>query len=355
MDIGQLENKLERRPHSPLYARLADEYIKIGKLAEAKELCLSGLRRYPAYSIVHVVLARCYYAQQDYQSALEEAHLALTIYPESGVIKDLIQKCLDGINPPPPVQEPEPQSEPAIGESQELVAEDQAVQEPVADGRDADDTAEFRSEEVSGLPIEEPVGEMINENMPAPMEHDEIPSDEDVPEPESPVDGGDAVGMDVIFHAQPVVEETEVEVVQPASVEPLEIADENVPAPPDNEAELQAGVLEEPVAENVREVAQDAVPQDEQISQDNETAIEIEQIEVPPVAETPESREKKIQDPDDGGIVSQTLAEIYARQGLYDEAILTYKLLRRRRPEKAEEFDNRIKELEAKLQVKSED
>jgi tetratricopeptide (TPR) repeat protein len=54
----------------------------------------------------------------------------------------------------------------------------------------------------------------------------------------------------------------------------------------------------------------------------------------------------------DGRIVSKTLAEIYATQGAYQEAILTYQLLREQRPGLEREFEERIKELESKLVAK---
>jgi hypothetical protein len=50
---------------------------------------------------------------------------------------------------------------------------------------------------------------------------------------------------------------------------------------------------------------------------------------------------------DDGRIVSRTLAEIYAGQGAFEEAIHTYKLLRKKRPADAAQIDERIAELEA--------
>jgi tetratricopeptide (TPR) repeat protein len=45
-------------------------------------------------------------------------------------------------------------------------------------------------------------------------------------------------------------------------------------------------------------------------------------------------------------IVTSTLAEIYASQGAYQEAIRTYTLLARRRPQEREHFERRIRELE---------
>jgi len=55
---------------------------------------------------------------------------------------------------------------------------------------------------------------------------------------------------------------------------------------------------------------------------------------------------------DEKRIVSRTLAEIYATQGEYGEAILTYRLLQRERPDLASEFMERIRELNVLLQQK---
>jgi hypothetical protein len=49
---------------------------------------------------------------------------------------------------------------------------------------------------------------------------------------------------------------------------------------------------------------------------------------------------------DAGRIVSKTLAEIYVAQGAFGEAILTYRLLKRTRPELVPQIDRRIIELE---------
>jgi hypothetical protein len=49
---------------------------------------------------------------------------------------------------------------------------------------------------------------------------------------------------------------------------------------------------------------------------------------------------------DAGRIVSKTLAEIYVTQGAFDEAILTYRLLKRTRPELVPQIEMRIIELE---------
>lgn len=58
--------------------------------------------------------------------------------------------------------------------------------------------------------------------------------------------------------------------------------------------------------------------------------------------------EEMIADTTDDEIITSTLAEIYAAQGAYREAIRTYSLLSRRKPEERERFELRIRELEEK-------
>ena len=51
----------------------------------------------------------------------------------------------------------------------------------------------------------------------------------------------------------------------------------------------------------------------------------------------------------EGEIVSQTLAEIYVKQGLFEQAIQSYRQLIQRKPAQAKEFEKRIGEIEKKL------
>ncbi len=55
--------------------------------------------------------------------------------------------------------------------------------------------------------------------------------------------------------------------------------------------------------------------------------------------------EQMIADTPEDEILTSTLAEIYAAQGAYREAIRTYSLLSRRKPEERERFELRMREL----------
>jgi hypothetical protein len=67
----------------------------------------------------------------------------------------------------------------------------------------------------------------------------------------------------------------------------------------------------------------------------------------------PQRADEELSPSIDTRIVSKTLAEIYVSQGAFAEAILTYRLLKQKRPAQSEEIDQRIRELEPKAQEKA--
>ena len=87
MDLQQIESKLSRRPHSPMFARLASEYLASGRIDEALELCTSGLERYPQYTTAHLVRAKCLAAKENYIEALVHLHYATMVFPDSTALR----------------------------------------------------------------------------------------------------------------------------------------------------------------------------------------------------------------------------------------------------------------------------
>ncbi len=68
-----LEDRVRSNPKSLLFARLADEYLKYGRIHEAIELCLQGVKQQPSYITGHFILAKAYVANEE----LEKAEMAL--------------------------------------------------------------------------------------------------------------------------------------------------------------------------------------------------------------------------------------------------------------------------------------
>jgi tetratricopeptide (TPR) repeat protein len=71
--LARLERVYRRHPHLPLFARLADLYLRRGQVLRALALCKEGCRRFPRYPTGFVVLSRCYQTR----GQLEEARIAI--------------------------------------------------------------------------------------------------------------------------------------------------------------------------------------------------------------------------------------------------------------------------------------
>lgn len=233
MTIEYLEQKLVRRPFSPLFARLVHEYLKVGRNQEAKKICFSGLENYPQYITAHFALAECYISEQDYNAAIQSIDTAISLNPNTETLRTL-------------------QSE---------------VQEII-----------------TSLSIPD----SINTN--SLNEYKLINSEESIT-------------------SVPAIE-TEI---------PIESTDQN------------------------------AITQKENITND-ESKLEL--IEAKPEIDQPVVPDEKSIGKDDSRIVSRTLAEIYASQGEHMEAIATYQILKRNRPDLKEEIEKRILELEGYIQDK---
>jgi tetratricopeptide (TPR) repeat protein len=255
MNVELMESRLAQRPTSPLFARLASQYLERGDPEKAIQLCRGGLEHFPGYASAHVVLARCLAAEGDYRSALQELRHARELTTGAGLLGRLQDDW----------------------EARSVAAESAAAPAP--------DVA---------LETESP----------------------EIPEAVGPQE-------EVALDAEPVIVR---EVEEQAPEPPLPAA-----APPPNESVVEASPVLIPQAERSAPEPQ-ARP---------EAATE-RRAEAPPEQEAEESDR----------IVSRTLAEIYARQGEYLEAIITYQLLKRQRPERANDFDARIRELEIMLQEK---
>ncbi|MEE2727866.1 MAG: tetratricopeptide repeat protein [Candidatus Latescibacterota bacterium] len=79
--LAKLEKVYRRNPDSPLFARLADLYLKRGKTEHALEICLQGCQKFPEYATGFMVLARCYEAGGAVEKARDALDQALRIDP----------------------------------------------------------------------------------------------------------------------------------------------------------------------------------------------------------------------------------------------------------------------------------
>ena len=81
--IAKLEKAFRRDPDSPLFARLADLYLKRGRIERALELCQKGCASFPDYATGFIVLSKCYEQRGALEEAREAMGQALRIDPEN--------------------------------------------------------------------------------------------------------------------------------------------------------------------------------------------------------------------------------------------------------------------------------
>ena len=81
--IAKLEKALQRDPASPRFARLADLYLKRGRIERALELCQKGCASFPDYATGFIVLSKCYEKRGALEEAREAMGQALRLDPEN--------------------------------------------------------------------------------------------------------------------------------------------------------------------------------------------------------------------------------------------------------------------------------
>ena len=81
--ISKLEKALRENPGIPLFAPLADEYLRRGRVARALALCQEGCERFPDYPTGFLLLARCYEARGNFEEVRNALDRALRLDPEN--------------------------------------------------------------------------------------------------------------------------------------------------------------------------------------------------------------------------------------------------------------------------------
>ena len=81
--IAKLEKAFRRDPDSPLFARLADLYLKRGRVEQALALCQKGCASFPDYATGFIVLSKCYEQRGALEEAREAMGQALRLDPEN--------------------------------------------------------------------------------------------------------------------------------------------------------------------------------------------------------------------------------------------------------------------------------
>ncbi|GEM_PF-6613790 len=373
MNIDELEAKLSRRTGSPLFARLADEYLAVGRINEAKEMCLSGLQRFPDYLTGHIVLARCFEAEQDYTAAIHSVEEALRVSPDASLPQSLLAEykirllrkptVIDGIDDhekpsmahivsPTEVEVREDIPPHDLTPTPDEIAMDVAAEPAPTEQRDempaatATGILETAGEELHATEEITPDHDSLTSNLP---ESGDMSAIENVSREVAGDSIPDGTALDRFLYGNGSdVEGNEDKAAAAEDLREPESAELAEALPLESSDVPTISVQTQEEGNSSSEIPAE-IPEEE-IRQETNVEGTLSTVEMTPPAthdEPPSAFGSE------GRIVSKTLAEIYAMQGAYSEAILTYRMLQEMRPEFREEYEKRIRELEPKVQAKT--
>jgi tetratricopeptide (TPR) repeat protein len=98
--VDELRKRLEAQPESRLFAQLAEELRKEGRLDEAVRVCREGLRHHPAYPSAHMTLGRAFFDKRELAAARTEFEAVLAAAPDNILAGRLLGECLEGLGDP---------------------------------------------------------------------------------------------------------------------------------------------------------------------------------------------------------------------------------------------------------------
>ena len=81
--ISKLEKTRRQNPGVPLFARVADEHLRRGRVSRALALCQEGCERFPDYPTGFLLLGRCYEARGNFEEARNLFEVALRLDPQN--------------------------------------------------------------------------------------------------------------------------------------------------------------------------------------------------------------------------------------------------------------------------------
>jgi len=327
--------------------RLAAQYFEREEHDRAREVCLSGIDLYPTYSTAYYILAKIFARQSDFTSAHESIQRAISLNPTATTFLQFRTEIEVQLYPTV-----EPLPDVLHSAESELTEETESVHVAVEELETPDE--ETGLEEITELPFEEIPG-FDEPEIPEQLEEQatiedisetvaEAPSftgvsstDNFLEEPtaQPPEQEGEIVGIKTFDPDVPVTVEQSVDQLVASSKDITQTES------PEVEPAVSATSLIDTTTEiTLESVELETIAPEETVTDSTATAELTSQIDIQ------EEELVKAQRMEDGRIVSKTLAEIFASQGEYQEAIITYTLLKHVRPNLSVEIEARIGELE---------
>ncbi|MCI0707818.1 MAG: tetratricopeptide repeat protein [Ignavibacteriae bacterium] len=288
--IKELEKRLKKQPGSPLFALLADYYLEEGRADDALRVCKEGITHHPYYATGHLLKARTLVTLGKAEEARKAVHTVNELLP--GI--ETIQKLLADLGGPVEAKAP-PTPTPK-------------VEEPFVPPSQAEELQQLES-----VVTEAPLATDISDLTP---EANFTPVAEPAAEPETQT-------------AAPAGEETQEEFT--ARIRQELAGTENTLS------------LDDYLSGNSVPLPQ-AMPSPAHSNEIEDLAGKLQGAKITPVIDL--SHKSEDSDGESAGFVTPTLAEIYVKQGWFDDAIKAYKSLAASKPELREAYEAKIKEVE---------
>lgn len=96
-EISWLKGQLDLNPKSMLFARLAERYLQMNEIDQAISVCKKGLMIHEDYATAHLVLARAYIKNQQFDEAERELKNVLTYDPKALAAHKLYSELMQKI------------------------------------------------------------------------------------------------------------------------------------------------------------------------------------------------------------------------------------------------------------------
>ncbi len=385
--IEKLQKKLSKEPNSLVFMQLAEEYRKDGQVDDALRVLQDGLKRHPNYWTARVSIGRIHYESGDLVRALEELEIVIRAVPGNLLANRMLGDIYLRQNRPQEALRRYKVVQMLNPADQEVSAHIQQLEAHLSDARSAETAPTVMMPAVK-LPVVETPAELIEEAIPEPepvesepplveagmqpaaaaiadtqealkaaiqaeLQTDAPPSVMPAPamEMEEFVDLGTIGPRDEDSYwnlAEPTPQQ--VSITDPAPIETIQEPVSKSPETPWNRTNEMpmgekprqpdlsgiAGMLLEPEPDSnefvdVREVP--VIAADQEIQEDSfeeldsgelEQVLEEGQDETPPDRTQPMEEEESEVDESADELTSESLAELYASQGLTDRAIKVY-------------------------------
>ena len=388
--ITTLEKRVGTDARSPLFAQLAHYYLEANRAQEALRICDAGLANFPFYTTGHLIKGKVLVALNMQAEARREFEFVLDFLPNNEAIKNLIAQIPQSADetltmkpkeaphriitpgpppPPPPATEykqpvstfpKEPSSpEPTFnfGITEQAAPVQQPESTPIASS--PQNFFEELTQASPAAPTEDTYG--FGLNAPPVEEQDTFKtspfSEFNFPQPEPLTTSTESTPSTEIsggFDFTPPTSEDNLSLSSTAQEEESfesyasrrtkELSGENTVSMEDYLSTKTPPSPQEftlPATGSLPPVVQDKI---EELTNKLQSAGKITPVINFAQKETPTTSEQDT--PAGMGFVTPTLAEIYAKQGWFDDAIKAYKTLARNKPAEKEKYEKRIAELE---------